>query len=98
MRSRHLPKLALFYNRLLDRLNAIPGVVSATASSDVLISEVAATGWKEIAIEGSPSAKGKSTSVNYIAPHFFETMHICNVHGRWTCPLRFAQPRALPPS
>jgi len=78
-----MEKLVLFYNRLLERLNAIPGVVSATASSDVLISEVAATGWNDIEIEGSPSSgKRMSTSTNYIAPRFFETMRIPLLAGR----------------
>jgi predicted permease len=76
-------KTALFYNRLLDRLNAIPGVVSATASSDVLISDVAVTGWNAIEVEGSPpSGKRMYTSTNYIAPRFFETMRIPLLAGR----------------
>jgi predicted permease len=76
-------ELASFYNRLLDRLNAIPGVVSASASSDVLVSEVAVTGLNSIEIEGWPSSsKRMSTGVNYIAPRFFETMHIPLLAGR----------------
>ena len=76
-------KLALFYNRLLDRLNVIPGVASATASSDVLISDVAMGGWNAIEIEGArPSSKRMSTSINYIAPHFFKTMGIPLLAGR----------------
>ena len=76
-------KIALFYSRLLDRLNALPGVVSATASSDILISDVAVTGWNAIEVEGSPlSGKRMSTSINYIAPRFFETMGIPLLAGR----------------
>ena len=76
-------KLTPFYNRLLDRLNAIPGVVSATASSDVLISDVAMGGWNAIEVEGfPPSIKRKSTSINYVAPRFFETMGIPLLAGR----------------
>ena len=76
-------KIALFYSRLLDRLNALPGVVSATASSDILISDVAVTGWNAIEVEGSPSSgKRMSTSINYIAPRFFETMGIPLLAGR----------------
>ena len=76
-------KIALFYNRLLDRLNALPGVVSATASSDILISDVAMGGWNAIEVEGSPSSgKRMSTSIDYIAPRFFETMGIPLLAGR----------------
>jgi predicted permease len=76
-------KLAPFYNRLLDRLNGIPGVVSASASSDILISAVAMTGRNDIEVEGAPlSSKRMSTSTNYVAPGFFETMGIPLLAGR----------------
>jgi len=76
-------KLDPFYNRLLDRLNAIPGVVSASASSDILISDVAVTGWNAIEVEGAPrSSKRMSASTNYIAPGFFATMGIPLFAGR----------------
>ncbi len=76
-------KLYPFYNRLLDRLNAIPGVVSASASSDILISDVAVTGWNAIEVEGAPlSSKRMSTSTNYVAPGFFATMGIPLLAGR----------------
>jgi predicted permease len=76
-------RLARFYDDLLDRLNAIPGVFSASASSDVLISDVAMGGWNDIEVEGSPpSAKRMSTSIDYVAPHFFETMRIPLLAGR----------------
>lgn len=76
-------RLGLFYHRLLDRLNTIPGVVSASASSDVLISDVAMGGWNAIEVEGSSSsAKRMSTSINYVAPRFFETMGIPLLAGR----------------
>jgi predicted permease len=76
-------KLYPFYNRLLDRLNAIPGVVSASASSDILISDVAVTGWNAIEVEGAPqSSKRMSASTNYVAPRFFATMGIPLLVGR----------------
>jgi len=76
-------KLYPFYNRLLDRLNAIPGVVSASASSDILISAVAVTGRNDIEVEGAPlSSKRMSTSTNYVAPGFFATMGIPLLAGR----------------
>jgi predicted permease len=76
-------KLPLFCNRLLERLNTMPGVVSASASSDVLISDMAMGGWKIIEVEGAPSSgRRMSTSIDYIAPHFFETMGIPLLAGR----------------
>ena len=76
-------KLYPFYNRLLDRLNAIPGVVSASASSDILISDVAVTGTNAIEVEGAPrSSKRMSASTNYVAPGFFTTMGIPLLMGR----------------
>jgi predicted permease len=74
-------KLASFYNRLLDRLNAIPGVVSASASSDVLIGDTG--GSYAIEVEGSPPAgRPMGTRINHIAPRFFETMGIPLLAGR----------------
>jgi predicted permease len=74
-------KLASLYNRLLDRLNAIPGVVSASASSEVLIGDTG--GSYAIEVEGSPpSGRPMGTRINYIAPRFFETMGIPLLAGR----------------
>jgi predicted permease len=76
-------KLVLLYNGVLDRLNAIPGVASASASSDILISDMAMGGWNAIEVEGSPSpGKRMSTSIDYVAPRFFETMGIPLLAGR----------------
>jgi predicted permease len=74
-------KLALFYNRLLDRLNTIPGVVAASASSEVLISDMG--GSMAIEVEGTtPSGKQMTTRTNYVAPRFFKTMGIPLLAGR----------------
>jgi predicted permease len=74
-------KLALFYDRLLDRLNAVPGVVAASASSEVLISDMG--GSSDIEVEGSPASDRRtSTRINHIAPRFFETMGIPLLAGR----------------
>jgi len=74
-------KLTGFYNRLLDRLSALPGVAAASASSEVLISDMG--GSNEIEAAGSPpSSRQMRTRVNYIAPRFFETMGIPMLAGR----------------
>ncbi len=76
-------KLALFYNRLLDRLNAIPGVASASASSSVLLSDFGGNDSIEVE-EAAPSGQRMGTSIEYVAPHFFETMGIPLLAGRGT--------------
>ncbi|HXX24813.1 MAG TPA: ABC transporter permease [Terriglobia bacterium] len=73
-------KLTSFYIRLLERLNALPGVVSASASSEVLISDMG--GSNVIEVEGSTSTQEMRTRTNYVAPRFFETMGIPLLAGR----------------
>ena len=76
-------KLSLFYNRLLERLNTIPGVASASASSSVLLSDFG--GNDGIEVEGSPPpGKWMGTTIEYVAPRFFETMGIPLLAGRGT--------------
>lgn len=75
-------KLVNTYSELLDRLETIPGVRSATASGLALIS-----GWINngpISLENT-SANPKATSniySNSVGPRFFETMGIGVVLGR----------------
>ena len=74
-------KLAGFYNDLLERLNSIPGVASASASSEVLVSDMG--GSFTIETEGLPTPDGrKRVRTNHIAPRFFETMGIPLLAGR----------------
>jgi predicted permease len=74
-------KLTKLYNRLLDRFNVLPGVVAASASSEVLISDMG--GSNDIEVAGSPPSSSRTpTRINYIAPRFFETMGIPLLAGR----------------
>jgi predicted permease len=75
-------RVALF-NRILDRLRAIPGVQSATAAfplpltgGDIHIS---------FSIDGQPVEHGNEPSarLSLVAPNFFETMRIALKHGRF---------------
>ena len=70
------------YGELLDRLEAIPGVRSATASGLALIS-----GWISngpISLENPPVSPKAASSIytNSVGPRFFETMGIDLVLGR----------------
>jgi predicted permease len=74
-------KLAIFYDRLLDRLNALPGAVAASGSSEVLIGDSGGSNVMEV--EGAtPSSKQMVTRINNVAPRFFETMGIPLLAGR----------------
>jgi predicted permease len=75
-------RLATFYSDLQARIEAIPGVRSASLSQLSLIS-----GWINnggIAIEGSQATKEKQPSVynNAVGTHFFATMGIPVILGR----------------
>jgi putative ABC transport system permease protein len=74
---------ALFYERLIERIKALPGVemVSATSQSPLLDSG----SWGAIAIEGRPAAPpGQETYavVASISADYFRTMRIPLVRGR----------------
>jgi predicted permease len=72
-----------FFRELLNRINALPGVVSASASSFLpLTGLAAATGFE---IEGHPVpnfAEQPVADVRVIAPDFFRTMRIPLLRGR----------------
>jgi predicted permease len=71
-------RLANFYDDLLQRLNSLPGVVSATRTQHALISGSLDQGppW----IEGRPT--GASANILRVGPRFLETMGIPLMAGR----------------
>jgi macrolide transport system ATP-binding/permease protein len=74
--------LARFYDTLLDRLRAIPGVRKASLSTFALVEgSMSSTG---INIPGAPAVSGKpnNTSVLTVGPSFFSTMEIPILSGR----------------
>jgi predicted permease len=72
----------LFYQQLLARISALPGVQSASAGWPLPMSDNAA--HVSFNIEGQPVAKGDepSESLGVVMPAYFETMQIPLVSGR----------------
>ncbi|HTV54607.1 MAG TPA: ABC transporter permease [Terriglobia bacterium] len=71
-----------FYGRLLQRLQALPGVKSATMSQTTLISGLR-DGWT-VSIEGLKPKPGQNRDVdlNFVGPSFFKAMEIPLLVGR----------------
>ena len=71
---------AELYARLIERLEAIPGVRSATVSRHGLLGFSRRS--TSLVIEGAPAAADADTEVNIVDPGFFATMEIPLVLGR----------------
>jgi putative ABC transport system permease protein len=71
-----------FYQQVLDRLSAIPGVQSASAVWPLPMSDSDAS--VSFSIEGRPTAKGDrpNESIGVVMPGYFETLHIPLLSGR----------------
>ena len=73
------PEIAALYSRMIERIEALPGVVSATFSRHPLLSFSRRSSG--ITVEGVPVADA-GAEVNIVAPNFFETMKIPLLLGR----------------
>src|SRR5262245_732587 len=78
------PQLVQFYNQLLDRVRALPGVQGAAVIGDLFLSDTPNSGT--FTLEDRPPDR-KSTRLNSsgdaVSTGFFETMQIRLVHGRF---------------
>jgi predicted permease len=73
-------RIQSFYRDLAERLNSLPGVISATYSSDSLVS---GSLWTEgVRIEGRTDKDGVNVDMLKVGPAFFKTMHIPSLSGR----------------
>jgi putative ABC transport system permease protein len=73
----------LFYEKLIERLRGLPGVESASATSQSPL--LASGNWGAVTIEGRPAAPpGRETyvAVTSISTDYFHTMRIPLVQGR----------------
>ena len=75
-------RLIDFYARVLERLQALPGAINATASTNALLSN-----WQShspVSIEGRKADPGQDMGAdwNTVGPSFFETMEIRVLLGR----------------
>jgi predicted permease len=74
---------AEFYQQLLARMNAVPGVQSAALAATVPMGEVELGG--HIEIEGHPVSSGQphnSASDNFVSAEYFDVMRIPLLRGR----------------
>jgi predicted permease len=76
------PQLSGLYGNILERMDALPGVRSATLSN---VSPMNPGQWgSPVSILGYAAKQGESVDTlgNYVAPHYFETVGIPVVLGR----------------
>jgi predicted permease len=75
-------KQAQFFHDLVGRIEALPGVDSASVSRDVPVRGWA--GWSFVTAENPHPAAGNVPDANYvvIGPHYFPTMQIPIMRGR----------------
>ena len=73
-------RLASLYDDLLQRLNALPGVISATLTQHALISGDLDTG--RVWIEGHSTPTNEQVDIFRVGPGFLETMGIPLLAGR----------------
>jgi predicted permease len=76
------PRIASLYGRMIERLEAVPGVRAVTLSSPPLLSGSVNT--TSIVVEGRPFVRGPQNDVHRmrIAPNFFATMEMPLRAGR----------------
>jgi predicted permease len=72
-----------FYRRLVERVNAIPGIQSATLARRLPLT-AGGIAFASVTIDGYASAKDEDMRFNYetVGPQYFQTMRIPLVHGR----------------
>ena len=73
---------ANFFQEVLERLRATPGVESAAATTHYPVSIFNALANGVEATGGTSSARGKPFSLAYISPGYFQTMEIPLLEGR----------------
>jgi putative ABC transport system permease protein len=76
-------QIASFYQRLADRVRALPGVESVGAASSVLLQDLPDAGrvWVEGRVSLSSDPQVEST-IDAVTPDFFHTIGASFVHGR----------------
>ena len=73
-------QMEAFYTRLIERLEAIPGVSGATVSRHPLLAFSRRSDG--VTVEASAKPSGAGAEVNIVAPNFFRTMEIPLLLGR----------------
>jgi len=81
-----------FYQKLQERLEALPGVVSASYSQEALVSGSWSAG--DVHLDGASPKSNVNTGVLQVGPDFFRTMRIPVIAGRIFTPADFASAEA----
>src|SRR5688500_3824501 len=79
------PAVVGFYEAVLERLRRQPGVVNASAVSAMPLHDVGVAGALPFNVEGQqpPTTEDPMADVRMVAPHYFETMKIQLLAGRF---------------
>ncbi len=82
-RYKPVPQRIAFYEDVLGRLNAIPGVQSAVAAVTMPCSDHSS--WRTFTVDGRPVDPSAVPSANYqaVTPRYFETLHVPLLAGRF---------------
>ena len=76
-------KLPRYYDSALDRLAALPGIVSASYSRKPPVSSSEGSWWEDVGVDDRPSdARGKRTYLNAVSDAYFTTTGVRLLAGR----------------
>jgi predicted permease len=76
-------KLPRYYDSALDRLAALPGIVSASYSRKPPVSSSEGSWWEDVGVDDHPSdARGKRTYLNAVSDAYFTTTGVRLLAGR----------------
>jgi putative ABC transport system permease protein len=78
------PQVRQFYNDLLQRVRALPGVKQAAATTNLFLSNTPSSGTFTLEDRPPfPPSEQIEATTDVVSPDFFETMQIRLVHGRF---------------
>ena len=77
------PAIRQFYDEVIARLGALPGIHGAAVINNLPLSGAGWTSW--LTIENAPPAAGEPPEVGYrvASPGYLAAMQIALLHGRW---------------
>jgi putative ABC transport system permease protein len=78
------PQVVQFYDQMLGRVRALPGVKGAAVVSNLFLSDTPSSGTFTLEDRPPfPPSEQIETTIDSVSPGFFETMQIGLVHGRY---------------
>jgi putative ABC transport system permease protein len=78
------PQLRQFYDQLLERVRALPGVRGAAVTSDLFLSNTPSSGTFTLEDRPPfPPSEQIEATTDVVSPGFFEAMQVPLVHGRF---------------